>query len=193
MSATNGRSQPTFQLYDSSPTFQMARQQLQTVGEVIDIDPGILDRLSLPKRAQVVSIPVRMEDDRTEMFIGYRVQHSLTSGPSKGGLRYHPAVDLGEVARRLAPAVATARVVLLVREGAGLALRRGADVLDTGVAGPDGSAGWDRIALTRAATGLADEILAFGPDVVVEEPAEVRQRVVDRLSAAVGPAAGERA
>jgi glutamate dehydrogenase (NAD(P)+) len=46
----------------------------------------------------VVSIPVLMEDGRTEMFIGYRVQHSLTSGPSKGGLRYHPSVDLGEVA-----------------------------------------------------------------------------------------------
>src|SRR5439155_1262740 len=55
-------------------------------------------RLSLPKRAMVVSIPIRMEDGRTENFIGYRVQHSLTSGPSKGGLRYHPSVDLGEVA-----------------------------------------------------------------------------------------------
>ena len=54
--------------------------------------------MSLPKRAMVVSIPVRMDDGRTEIFIGYRVQHSLTSGPSKGGLRYHPAVDLGEVA-----------------------------------------------------------------------------------------------
>ncbi|HJT76923.1 MAG TPA: Glu/Leu/Phe/Val dehydrogenase, partial [Gemmataceae bacterium] len=43
-------------------------------------------------------IPVRMRDERTEVFIGYRVQHSLTSGPSKGGLRYHPSVDLGEVA-----------------------------------------------------------------------------------------------
>ena len=39
-----------------------------------------------------------MDDGRTEVFIGYRVQHSLTSGPSKGGLRYHPSVDLGEVA-----------------------------------------------------------------------------------------------
>src|SRR6201993_2919545 len=47
----------------------------------------------------VVSSPIRMDTDgRTENFIGYRVQHSLTSGPSKGGLRYHPAVDLGEVA-----------------------------------------------------------------------------------------------
>ena len=47
--------------------------------------------MSLPKRAMVVSIPVRMDDGRTEVFTGYRVQHSLTSGPSKGGLRYHPS------------------------------------------------------------------------------------------------------
>jgi glutamate dehydrogenase (NAD(P)+) len=68
------------------------------VADVLEIDAGVLDRMSYPKRAMVVSIPVRMKDDRTEMFIGYRVQHSLTSGPSKGGLRYHPSVDLGEVA-----------------------------------------------------------------------------------------------
>src|SRR3954470_14645424 len=85
-------------VFDGSPTFRMACRQLDAVAEVIDIDRGVLDRLSLPKRAIVVSVPVRMEDGSTEMFIGYRVQHSLTSGPSKGGLRYHPAVDLGEVA-----------------------------------------------------------------------------------------------
>jgi glutamate dehydrogenase (NAD(P)+) len=76
----------------------MARRLLASVAEVIEIDPGVLDRMSFPKRALVVSIPVRMDDGRTEMFIGFRVQHSLTSGPSKGGLRYHPSVDLGEVA-----------------------------------------------------------------------------------------------
>ena len=46
----------------------------------------------------IVSVPVRMDNGQTESFIGFRVQHSLTSGPAKGGLRYHPAVDLGEVA-----------------------------------------------------------------------------------------------
>jgi glutamate dehydrogenase (NAD(P)+) len=76
----------------------MACEQLEDVAEVIDIDKGVLERMSLPKRAMVVSIPVRMDDGRTEVFIGYRVQHSLTSGPSKGGLRYHTSVDLGEVA-----------------------------------------------------------------------------------------------
>jgi glutamate dehydrogenase (NAD(P)+) len=86
-------------VFESSPTFQMACRQLETVAEAIDLDQGILERLSKPKRAMVVSIPIRMDSDgRTESFIGYRVQHSLTSGPSKGGLRYHPSVDLGEVA-----------------------------------------------------------------------------------------------
>jgi glutamate dehydrogenase (NAD(P)+) len=76
----------------------MACQQLETVAKYLDMDEGVLERLSKPKRAMVVSIPIRMDDGRTEGFIGYRVQHSLTSGPSKGGLRYHPSVDLGEVA-----------------------------------------------------------------------------------------------
>jgi glutamate dehydrogenase (NAD(P)+) len=85
-------------VFESSPTFQMANRQLDAVAGAVDIDKGVLRRMGLPKRAMVVSIPVRMDDGRTEVFIGYRVQHSLTSGPSKGGLRYHPAVDLGEVA-----------------------------------------------------------------------------------------------
>src|SRR5579883_1730377 len=85
-------------VYENSPMFQMACRQLDAVAEVIDIDKGVLQRMSLPKRAIVVSIPVRMDDGRTEVFTGYRVQHSLTSGPSKGGLRYHTSVDLGEVA-----------------------------------------------------------------------------------------------
>jgi glutamate dehydrogenase (NAD(P)+) len=82
-----------------SPTFRMACQQLEVAAEHIDLDKGVLERLSMPKRAMVVSIPIRMDaDGRTEGFIGYRVQHSLTSGPSKGGLRFHPNVDIGEVA-----------------------------------------------------------------------------------------------
>ena len=97
-SVANGRHSTPFPIFDSSPTYQMACQQLEDVAEVIDIDKGVLERMSLPKRAMVVSIPVRMDDGQTGVFIGYRVQHSLTSGPSKGGLRYHPSVDLGEVA-----------------------------------------------------------------------------------------------
>ena len=89
---------PPVTLFDSSPTFRMALKQLQTVARVIDLDPGIEERLSVPKRSLVVGIPIRMDDGSTHTFIGYRVQHSLTSGASKGGLRYAPHVDLGEVA-----------------------------------------------------------------------------------------------
>lgn len=96
--AANGKPPSSFALFENSPTFQMARQQLRAVADVTEFDAGILDRLSVPKRALIVSIPVRMEDGSTEVFLGYRVQHSLTSGPSKGGLRYNPSVDLGEVA-----------------------------------------------------------------------------------------------
>jgi glutamate dehydrogenase (NAD(P)+) len=88
----------SFPVFENSPTFQMACQQLEDVARHLELDQGVLERLSKPKRAMVVSIPIRMEDGHTESFIGYRVQHSLTSGPSKGGLRYHPSVDLGEVA-----------------------------------------------------------------------------------------------
>jgi glutamate dehydrogenase (NAD(P)+) len=85
-------------VYGNSPTYRMACRQLEMAARYIDVDKGVLDRLSMPKRAMVVAVPVRMDDGRTEVFTGYRVQHSLTSGPSKGGLRYDNRVDLGEVA-----------------------------------------------------------------------------------------------
>ena len=87
-----------FPVFEHSPLFQMACRQLETVAEHVDLDRGVLLRLMKPKRVLVVSMPVRMDDGRTEVFLGCRVQHSLTSGPSKGGLRYHPSVDVGEVA-----------------------------------------------------------------------------------------------
>src|SRR5437870_5026211 len=98
VNGTNGQIHKPIPVFENSPTFQMAWRQLEEVARHLDLDQGVLERLSKPKRAMVVSIPIRMEDGRTESFIGYRVQHSLTSGPSKGGLRYHPSVDLGEVA-----------------------------------------------------------------------------------------------
>ena len=84
-------------LFEHSPVFQMACRQLESVAEVIDLDKNILERLLQPKRSLVVSVPIRMDNGETRNFLGYRVQHSLTSGPAKGGLRYHPNVDLGEV------------------------------------------------------------------------------------------------
>src|SRR5947207_14166743 len=89
---------PPAPLFEASPTYQMACRQLETVALAVNLDPGIAQRLMVPKRSQVVAVPIRMDSGQTRMFIGYRVQHSLTSGASKGGLRYAPQVDLGEVA-----------------------------------------------------------------------------------------------
>ena len=85
-------------VYGNSPFSRWPSSSSSRLPRSVDLDPGILERLSQPKRAMVVSVPISMDDGKTETFIGYRVQHSLTSGPSKGGLRYHPSVDLGEVA-----------------------------------------------------------------------------------------------
>jgi glutamate dehydrogenase (NAD(P)+) len=98
MTALAPAASPPATLFDTSPTFQMACRQLETVAKAINLDPGLAQRLMVPKRSQVVAVPIRMDTGQTRTFIGFRVQHSLTSGPSKGGLRYAPHVDLGEVA-----------------------------------------------------------------------------------------------
>ncbi len=82
----------------SGPVFDMAREQFHIIADYLDIPADDRDRLLYPKRAIVVSIPVHMDDGRTEVFQGYRVQHHLTLGPTKGGARFSPDLDVGEVA-----------------------------------------------------------------------------------------------
>jgi glutamate dehydrogenase (NAD(P)+) len=84
-------------VYDH-PTFHMACQQFDLVAEYLQIPEAERDRLKYPKRSMTVALPIHRDDGRTEVFAGYRVQHHLTLGPTKGGLRYHPDVTLGEVA-----------------------------------------------------------------------------------------------
>ena len=60
------------------------------------LDPNIVERLKWPKRALVVSVPIRLDDNTIKTFVGYRVQHNMTLGPAKGGIRYHPEVSLSE-------------------------------------------------------------------------------------------------
>lgn len=71
---------------------------LERAGKVVDINLNVIARLKHPRRAIRVSLPVRMDDHSIQVFRGYRVQHNHTLGPFKGGIRYHPAVNLGEVA-----------------------------------------------------------------------------------------------
>src|SRR5581483_46859 len=85
------------EIYDH-PTFRMASRQFDLVADHLELPEGARGRLKFPKRAMTVALPVRCDDGVTKVFTGYRVQHHLTLGPTKGGLRYHPDVALGEVA-----------------------------------------------------------------------------------------------
>jgi glutamate dehydrogenase (NAD(P)+) len=80
-----------------SELHRTAVAQLDGVASRLGLDEDIHQRLRLPKRALVVSIPVKMDSGKTEVFTGYRVHHSTVLGPTKGGIRYAPDVDLGEV------------------------------------------------------------------------------------------------
>ena len=80
-----------------SDLYQTALAQLDRVAGRLSLDADIHERLRYPRRALVVSIPVRMDSGRTEVFVGYRVHHNTVLGPTKGGLRYDMDVNLGEV------------------------------------------------------------------------------------------------
>jgi glutamate dehydrogenase (NAD(P)+) len=85
------------EIYDH-PTFRMACQQFDLVADHLQIPHDDRERLKYPKRSMIVTLPIHCDDGSTKVFTGYRVQHYLTLGPSKGGLRFHPDVALGEVA-----------------------------------------------------------------------------------------------
>ncbi len=81
-----------------TPTFRLAVAQFDQAAEAMELDRNLRERLKLPQRSLIVSLPVRMDDGRVEVYTGYRVQHDSARGPTKGGIRYHPDVNLGEVA-----------------------------------------------------------------------------------------------
>ena len=80
-----------------SELHRTALAQLDQVATRLDLDHDIHERLRFPRRALVVSVPIRMDSGQTEVFIGYRVHHNTALGPTKGGLRYDLGVNLGEV------------------------------------------------------------------------------------------------
>ena len=81
-----------------TPTFRLAVAQFDQAAEAMELDLTLRERLKLPQRSLIVSLPIRMDDGRVEVYTGYRVQHDSSRGPTKGGIRYHPDVNLGEVA-----------------------------------------------------------------------------------------------
>jgi len=84
-------------IYDDA-VFRMACEQFQVIADYLNIDTNERDRLMFPKRSMAVSLPVHMDDGSTRVFQGYRVQHHLTLGPTKGGTRFSPELSMGETA-----------------------------------------------------------------------------------------------
>ena len=95
-------------LVETRPTFVVAEPpkqdlwdtvlaQLDDVAQRLRLDTGIHAILRHPERELTVAVPVVMDDGSVKVFTGYRIQHSSARGPCKGGIRYHPDVDLSEV------------------------------------------------------------------------------------------------
>ena len=72
-------------------------QEFEGAARILNLDPGIWQILTHPKRQIIVSCPVQMDNGEIKVFTGYRVQYNVTLGPAKGGIRYHPGVTLDEV------------------------------------------------------------------------------------------------
>ncbi|MCR4532188.1 MAG: Glu/Leu/Phe/Val dehydrogenase [Proteobacteria bacterium] len=77
--------------------WQTYLEQIDRVAPYLDDLKDYIDTLKRPKRALIVDVPIVMDDGSIRHFEGYRVQHNLSRGPGKGGIRYHPDVDLNEV------------------------------------------------------------------------------------------------
>ena len=82
----------------SGPVFEMATNQFNVIADHLEIPMDERERILMPKRAITVSCPIHRDDGTVAVFEGYRVQHHLTLGPTKGGTRFAPSVDIGEVA-----------------------------------------------------------------------------------------------
>jgi glutamate dehydrogenase (NAD(P)+) len=74
-----------------------AMMQFDEAAGMLNIDKTMLEILKQPRRAVIVKLPIMMDDGKFQVFTGYRVQHNIARGPAKGGIRYHPDVNLDEV------------------------------------------------------------------------------------------------
>src|SRR5207245_1967809 len=87
----------TFAVPTSGSIFAAMLQEFDGAARILNLEPGIWKILTSPKRQIIVSCPVQMDNGEIEVFTGYRVQYNITLGPAKGGIRYHPGVNLDEV------------------------------------------------------------------------------------------------
>ncbi len=77
--------------------WRTAQSQFDAAAEILGLDPGTREILRDVQREFTCTFPVEKDDGSVEIFTGYRVQHNITRGPAKGGLRYHPDISLEEV------------------------------------------------------------------------------------------------
>src|SRR6266540_2764258 len=82
----------------ADPAYAMATEQFRVIADYLGVDANLRERMLHPKRSMAVTLPIHRDNGRIEVFHGYRVQHHLALGPTKGGVRFHPGVTLGEVA-----------------------------------------------------------------------------------------------
>ncbi len=90
-------SKATMPLPTPPSLFEVTKAQFNVAADHLGLDNGLRKVLSSCKRELTVHFPVKMEDGTLEVFTGYRVHHNLTNGPAKGGLRYHPDVNLDDM------------------------------------------------------------------------------------------------
>ncbi len=77
--------------------FKIAQEQIEKVGEILNLPKDIVEVLKWPKRVVQVAIPVKMDDGSVKTFLGWRSQHNDALGPAKGGIRFHPETTMDEV------------------------------------------------------------------------------------------------
>lgn len=77
--------------------YQIVLKQMNQAADVLGLDVGAREILKEPMRLFTVSFPVKMDDNSVKVFVGFRCQHNDVLGPTKGGCRYHPQVDMDEV------------------------------------------------------------------------------------------------
>jgi len=141
-----------------SDLHRTALAQLDRVAARLGLDPDVHERLRHPRRALVVSVPVKMDSGKTEVFTGYRVHHNTVLGPGKGGLRYDMQVNLGEVTALAMLMSWKCALMGLPYGGAKGGVRCNPRALSTG----------ERENLTRRYT--AEIILLIGPDLDIPAP-----------------------
>ena len=83
--------------HEHETPFANAQRQFDIAAELLDLSPNLRRILRVPQRELTVNFPVRMDNGDIQVFTGFRIQHNITRGPAKGGIRYHPDVDIDEV------------------------------------------------------------------------------------------------